>query len=693
MPKQTTLTTETVIAAIVFTDVEAFTPKMAADERHTLVLLERDFQLMRALCAKSGGRVLKTLGDGLLLYFRRAEQAVLWAIACQKALARAAAQDPAQNSLSHRIGIHFGEVFFNGRDVMGAGVNLAARLQTLAAPGGICLSQAAYEAVRQRLALTVTHLASRSLKGLGEPITAYAIAPPAQAARPPGVFIAYRATEPDYSLAQQFYRALEQAGYRAFLAGENLRLGQDWVQRIEQELQCCDYLLVLLSELALHSEMVAEEVQRARELSRQHPAGKPILLPIRVALPLAAPLGYPLQDYLDRIQQRCWRSPADTAPLITEVLEILATGREPEPTPLPAAELPITAPSIARPAPAAAPELPEGQVEVTSAFYLERPPLEDRARETILQPGALLCIKAPRQMGKTSLLAQILHYARRQGYGSLSLSFQLAERRLLEDLDRFLQWFCVSISRRLRLPNRLADYWDEIFGSKDNCTAYFEEHLLASLDQPLVLGLDEVDCIFQYPELAADFLGLLRAWHEEAKNRAIWKNLRLAIVHSTEVYVPMDVNQSPFNVGLSLELPEFNREQVGELARRHGLAWQEEVDQLMQMVGGHPYLTRLALYAIARQDLTLTELLIQAPTEAGLYSDHLRRHLWQLRQRPALAAAMQAVAHSATPIRLAPELSFKLHSMGLIAHQGKAVQPRCELYRRYFSDRLEPPGP
>jgi len=134
---------------------------MAADERHTLALLERDFQLMRSLCTERGGRTLKTLGDGLLLYFTSAEKAVLCAIAIQKALAWAAAQRAPSDNLDHRIGIHFGEVFFNGRDVMGNGVNLAARLQTLAAPGGICLSQTIYDTVKQRLALTVTHLSAR----------------------------------------------------------------------------------------------------------------------------------------------------------------------------------------------------------------------------------------------------------------------------------------------------------------------------------------------------------------------------------------------------------------------------------------------------------------------------------------------------------------------------------------------------
>jgi hypothetical protein len=135
---------------------------------------------------------------------------------------------------------------------------------------------------------------------------------------------------------------------------------------------------------------------------------------------------------------------------------------------------------------------------------------------------------------------------------------------------------------------------------------------------PLTLGLDEVDCVFPYQEIADDFFGLLRALHEEAKRRDIWKKFRLIVVHSTEVYVPLDMNKSPFNVGLPIELPEFTSQQVQDLARRHSLDWNGgSVEKLMALVGGHPYLLRLAMYAIARQDVTLDSVLQEAPTEAG----------------------------------------------------------------------------
>ncbi|MBD0337369.1 MAG: AAA-like domain-containing protein, partial [Cyanobacteria bacterium Co-bin13] len=189
--------------------------------------------------------------------------------------------------------------------------------------------------------------------------------------------------------------------------------------------------------------------------------------------------------------------------------------------------------------------------------------------------------------------------------------------------------------------------------------------------------------------IASDFFGLLRAWHEDGKSREVWKKLRLVVVHSTEVYIPMNINQSPFNVGLPIELPEFSAEQMAELAQRHGLDSSADfVAPLQEMIGGHPYLVRVALYNLARQDMSLEQLLAEAPTEAGPYGDHLRRHLWNLEQRPELAAAVKRIVASTQPVRLESVQAFQLHSMGLVNLQGNDVTPRCELYRQYFKDRL-----
>ncbi len=339
-------------------------------------------------------------------------------------------------------------------------------------------------------------------------------------------------------------------------------------------------------------------------------------------------------------------------------------------------------------------EFPDGSVALGSPFYVERLPIESDCYEEILKPGALIRIKAPKQMGKTSLLERILDVAAKQGDRTVSLNLLLADQAVLSNLEKFLRWLCASVGGQLGLTNQLAEYWDEDLSSNSNCTNYFAEYLLAEIDTPVTLGLDEVDRVFPYSEIAPAFFGLLRTGRNYGQSHEIWKRLRLVLAHSTEVYLQLDINRSPFNVGLPIKLLEFSQKQVQDLAKRHGLDWAsgKEAEQLMAMVGGHPNLVRLALYHLGRQEVTLEQLLQEAPTESGIYSDHLRGHLGNLEEHPKLADAMRQVVSATEPERLEAKLAFKLDSMGLVKRQGNEVTPSCKLYRQYFRDRLEVKG-
>ena len=334
-------------------------------------------------------------------------------------------------------------------------------------------------------------------------------------------------------------------------------------------------------------------------------------------------------------------------------------------------------------------EEPEGQIELGSHFYIQRPPIEKDCLATMLRAGSLIRIKAPRQMGKSSLLSRTLAFAKHKGYQVAHLYFQQADSAIFDDLDLFLQWFCASIASELDLDDNLEPYWQGVLGSKNKCTKYFQRYLLTATEYPLVLGLDEVDLIFQYPKIASDFFGLLRAWHEKAKNEDVWKKLRLVIVHSKEVYIPLNINQSPFNVGLPIELPELNLSQIADLVQRHRLDWQPtQVKQLMLLTGGHPYLVRQALYQIARGRMNWDTLLQLAPTEGGIYGDHLRRQLGNLKEDPELLEAYKELVQSDRPLQLDSQISFKLRSIGLVKFVGNQVVPMCNLYYRYFQQTM-----
>jgi hypothetical protein len=323
-----------------------------------------------------------------------------------------------------------------------------------------------------------------------------------------------------------------------------------------------------------------------------------------------------------------------------------------------------------------------------SDFYIALP-YEERCYQEIQKPGSLIRIKSPDKMGKSTLMARILAHSEKLGYRTVSLDLAQTNQRFFNDIDKFMQWFCASVGKPLEIRVKIEEYWDDIFGANDNSTDYFEKYLLQEDSSPLVLAIDDFDRVFQYSDIETDLCGLLRGWHESSKIKKKWEKLRLIIVHSQESYAQRDINQSPFNVGLPIELEEFTPSQVEELVSRHGLKWEaSDIKQLVGLIGGHPYLVRSALYSIATGGLSLTEFLRTAPTEAGIYGDYLRGHLTTLENYPELGTAMKAVVNAEQPSRLRSEEGFKLDAMGLVVRVENNVKPRCNLYRQYFHNHL-----
>jgi len=334
---------------------------------------------------------------------------------------------------------------------------------------------------------------------------------------------------------------------------------------------------------------------------------------------------------------------------------------------------------------------PSGTIPLDSPFYVERPPIESDCYENIGCSDALIRIKAPRQMGKSSLLVRILAHAEQQNYRTNYLSFQQADDEIFNNLDRFLYWFCGSVAKQLGLPaDKLEKNWQGVLGSKSKCNDYFEKFLLAEITEPLVLGLDEVDMIFDHKAIATNFFALLRVWHEKGKNEKPWNKLRMVITHSQEVYIPLDMKQSPFNVGIAVDLPEFTQEQVRDLAQRYKQAFtDEEIEKLIELIGGHPYLLQVVLYQVAHKRYTLEKILKVAPYEDGPFSDHLRRQRLNLKKHTELANEAKLVmnADNPLPVKEVDEI-FRLRSMGLVKVKDDMVMPLCDLYRRHFNKRL-----
>lgn len=338
-------------------------------------------------------------------------------------------------------------------------------------------------------------------------------------------------------------------------------------------------------------------------------------------------------------------------------------------------------------------EIPNGTVPLNSHFYIERPPLEEICYREIVRPGALLRIKAPQKMGKSSLLDRIMAATDEFDYYKVKLDLQQADSKIIGDFSKLMRWLLANICFQLSLKNPVNCYWDEDLGIKVSSTIYLEDYILKKLDKPLILAIDRLHLVFGHTEVAREFLPLLRFWHEEAKNSTTWQKLRLIVAQTTECYINLNFHQSPFNVGLVITLPEFDRQQTLELARRYQLTEQKgfkenDLEKLRYLVGGHPYLIRLAFYHLAKYNMTSLELIREAATETSIYINLLRYYLEVLYQNSALASAFKKVITADCPVRLETFVAYQLENLGLISLQGNEAIAVCPLYNLYFKERL-----
>ena len=162
-------------------DVAGYSRLMGLDEVGTARTLREHRAVTDALVAKHGGRIVKTTGDGVLLEFSSVVDAVECAVAMQAVMAQRNEGVPQDRCMLFRIGINLGDILIEGEDILGDGVNVAARLEGIAEPGGICISSSAYEQVRGKVPVEFTDLGEQTLKNIARPIRAYAVGPKANA--------------------------------------------------------------------------------------------------------------------------------------------------------------------------------------------------------------------------------------------------------------------------------------------------------------------------------------------------------------------------------------------------------------------------------------------------------------------------------------------------------------------------------
>jgi hypothetical protein len=331
-------------------------------------------------------------------------------------------------------------------------------------------------------------------------------------------------------------------------------------------------------------------------------------------------------------------------------------------------------------------------VPLGSKFYVMRS-ADAEFQEAIARRDSIVLVKGARQVGKTSLLARGLQQARQAGARAPFTDFQMLNAAHLESADTLLLALAEGIAEQLDLAVVPADMWDARRGANPNFRRFLRNEVLGKMPEPVVWGLDEVDRLFTC-DFRSEIFGLFRSWHNE---RALgpagpWERLTLAMAYATEAHLFItDVNQSPFNVGTRLELADFTPEQVTDLNDRHGapLKSEAEVARFHRLTGGHPYLVRRGLHAMAAHGTSLTALETHGSQEEGIFGEHLRRLLALLARDADLCAVMRGILQG-RPCPT-PESFYRLHSAGLITGESAAeARPRCEIYAGYLAGRLSP---
>ncbi|HTL57549.1 MAG TPA: AAA-like domain-containing protein [Candidatus Limnocylindrales bacterium] len=506
------------------------------------------------------------------------------------------------------------------------------------------------------------------------------------------VLLYKRESKPDTALVEFLESQLAENGCSVFI-DRHLTMGMDWAREIEKQIRSSHAVIPLLSPDSIYSEMLGFEIETAHEAA-QLQQGRPLLLPVRVNY--TGPLPEPLASILDPIQYFLWEGEQDNLGLTTELKEALKhlpetaeakPAESPKATPKPGAQPASPTPAQARPP---ALEAIGGAVPLDSEFYVTRI-ADGELLSAIAKRDSIVLIKGARQMGKTSMLARGLQYAREQGVPAVSTDLQKFNAENFKSVDRLYQTMAESIADQLNIESDPAVTWDARRGPNANFERFLRKEVLGRLTTPLVWGLDEVDRLFATP-FGSEVFGLLRSWHNE---RALdptgpWSRLTIAIAYATEAHLFItDLNQSPFNVGTRLVLEDFTPLQVADLNRRYHdpIKSQDELNRFYRLVGGHPYLVRRGLHELASRKLAFDAFENQAALDEFFYGDHLRRMLVLLARDPELSRVMRGVIDG-QPCPT-PESFERLRSAGFVTgHFPQEARPRCRLYTMYLRRHL-----
>lgn len=348
---------------------------------------------------------------------------------------------------------------------------------------------------------------------------------------------------------------------------------------------------------------------------------------------------------------------------------------------------------------------PGGALALDSEFYIPRA-ADQEVFQAIGLPRSIVTVRAPRQFGKTTLISRAYHHATEQNdkLKTVFIDFQFLTNQV-DSIDSIWLYIAGTIAHKLKLDHWMTDEWDSDLTYQQNFTDFLERFVLTEENDQLLIGLDEVDRLVNSP-IRNSFFGAIRAFYNQGAIDPVWKRVRWIIgVSSEPEFFIEDLNQSPFNVGIQVELEAFFLDDIQNVsqhfangtegltvatspnAQGKNLDW-EFILKLLDFCGGHPFLFHTLLYQSASKSQIEKIVLNDVSIGQKKLWGHLKRFLILFQKDAPLKKAMLSViqGNGCDDYKLAD----RLQAAGL-ARLDKTfkVVPFCPLYQTFFETKLQ----